>query len=106
MKIGLYGEADRQDIISGRSLIVEMGYTASPEDIRQCRQDIISMAEDKNWKMAKICSRPDFFCLSNCRDLLFHVQEHRFTLPQIEAVLKALNLKFLGFEMRDQSTLR
>ena len=106
MKVGLYGEAERQDIVSGRSLIAEMGYTASPKDIRQCRQYIISMAKDKNSKMATICSRPDFFCLSNCRDLLFHVQEHRFTLPQIEAALKALNLKFLGFEMRDQSTLR
>ena len=105
MKVGLYGEAERQDIVSGRSLIAEMGYTASPKDIRQCRQDIISMAEDKNSKMATICSRPDFFCLSNCRDLLFHVQEHRFTLPQIEEALKDLNLKFLGFEMRNQSTL-
>ena len=106
MKIGLYSETARQDIISGRSLIAEKGYTASPEDIRRCRQDIIAMAEDGNRKMERICSRKNFFSLSECRDLLFHVKEHRFTLPQIEAALKALDLKFLGFEMRDQSTLR
>ncbi len=40
----------------------------------------------------------DFFTMSNCRDLLFHVQEHRFTLPQIEAALKEIGLKFIGFE--------
>ena len=34
--------------------------------------------------------------------MLFHVQEHRFTLPQIEEALQTLKLKFLGFEIRDQ----
>ena len=80
MKIGLYSETARQDIISGRSLVAEKGYTASPEDIRRCRQDIIAMAEDGNRKMEEICNKRDFFNLSNCRDLLFHVREHRFTL--------------------------
>ena len=106
MKIGLYSETARQYIISGRSLIAEKGYTASPEDIRRCRQDIIAMAGDGNRKMAEICKSRDFFSLSNCRDLLFHVQEHRFTLPRIEAALQALELKFLGFEMRGQTALR
>ena len=106
MKIGLYSEIARQDIVSGRALIAEEGYTSSPEDIRRCRQDIIAMAEDGNRKMERICNGKDFFSLSECRDLLFHVKEHRFTLPQIEAALKALDLKFLGFEMRDQSMLR
>ena len=106
MRIGLYSETARQDIISGRSLIAEKGYTSSPEDIRRCRQDIIAMAEDGNRMMERICNGKDFFSLSECRDLLFHVKEHRFTLPQIKATLQALDLKFLGFAMRDQSTLR
>ena len=105
MKIGLYSEIARQHILRGRSLIAEKGYTTSPEDIRRCRQDFITMAEDGNPTMAKICNYRDFFSLSECRDLLFHVQEHRFTLPQIEEALKDLNLNFLGFEMRNKSTL-
>ena len=32
---------------------------------------------------------------------LFHVQEHRFTLPQIEKYLNELGLKFCGFENKD-----
>ena len=28
---------------------------------------------------------------------MFHVQEHRFTLPEISKILKNLNLEFLGF---------
>ena len=105
MQISLYSEIARRDILRGRSLIAEKGYSTSPEDIRRCRQDFITMAEDGNPTMAKICNRLDFFSLSECRDLLFHVQEHRFTLPQIEEGLKDLNLKFLGFEMRNKSTL-
>ena len=48
----------------------------------------------------------DFFSLSDCRDLLFHVQEHRFTLPQIGAALQALKLEFLGFKLEDRGALR
>ena len=106
MNIGLYSETARQDIINGHSIIAEKGYTTSAEDIRRCRQDFIAMAEGGNPTMAKICNGRDFFNLSNCRDLLFHVQEHRFTLPQIEEALKSLHLKFLGFEMRDQRALK
>ena len=106
MKIGLYSEVARQDIISGRHLIAEKGFTTSPEYIRRCRQEIITKAEDGNREMVGICNSRDFFSLSECRDLLFHVQEHRFTLPQIEAALQTLKLKFLRFEMRDQRVLR
>ena len=49
------------------------------------------------WKT--IVSSPDFFSTSNCRDLLFHVQEHRFTLPQIKTFLTENHLAFLGFEL-------
>ena len=56
--------------------------------------------------MAKICNERLFFSTSECRDFLFHVQEHQFTLTQIEEALQSMNLTFLGFEMRDQSALK
>jgi len=106
MKIALYSEAARQDIVDGRLLISEKGYTSSHEDICKCRQEMIRMAEGGNSVMGTICNGRDFFSLSNCRDLLFHVQEHRFTVPQIQSALKDLKLNFLGFEIRDQAALR
>ena len=106
MKIGLYSEIARQCVVEGRSIIADEGYATSPEDIRRCRQEFIAMAEDGNKEIAKIIGFEDFFSLSECRDLLFHVQEHRFTLPQIEKALESLNLKFLGFEMQNQATMR
>jgi tetratricopeptide (TPR) repeat protein/2-polyprenyl-3-methyl-5-hydroxy-6-metoxy-1,4-benzoquinol methylase len=106
MKIGLYSETARQHIIVGRSLIAEKGYSTAPEGIRQCRHDIMAMAEEGNEAMIKTCMWRDFYSLSTCRDLLFHVQEHRFTLPKIKPALKSLKLQFLGFELSDQSTMR
>ena len=42
--------------------------------------------------------RRDFWYLSRCRDLVFHVMEHRFTIPQIKDCLAELGLEFRGFE--------
>jgi tetratricopeptide (TPR) repeat protein/SAM-dependent methyltransferase len=105
MKIGLYSEAARQDVVAARALIAETGYAATAEDIRRCRRHIIDLANDSDSELAKICARQSFFTLSECRDLLFHVQEHRFTLPQIDAALKTLGLRFLGFDLEDRKTL-
>ena len=44
----------------------------------------------------------DFYSLSELRDLLFHVQEHRFTIPQISKALDELGLAFMGFEFSDK----
>ena len=38
---------------------------------------------------------------STCRDLLFHVHETAFTLLEIADILKELQLKFLGFDLRN-----
>jgi len=46
----------------------------------------------------KILNSSDFYSSSNLIDLLFHVQEHRFTIPQIKDCLSELGLKFCGFE--------
>jgi hypothetical protein len=44
--------------------------------------------------------------LSECRDLLFHVQEHRFTLLEIETALKELGLEFIGFELSNAQIMK
>jgi len=47
----------------------------------------------------------DFYSLSGCRDLLFHVQERRYSLGEIEGMLATLGLDFLGFEFESRATL-
>ena len=56
------------------------------------------IAESHNEDHQRLTAWDDFFSLSELRDLIFHVQEHRFTLPQIKRCLDDLGLKFCGFE--------
>ena len=102
MRIGLYSEIGRQNIVALRQMIAARGYGATADDIRRCRQEIIS-ANDPGY--LTVVHSPDFCSVSACRDLLFHVQEHRLTLPQIGAFLSEHGLTLLGFEL-DGGTLR
>ncbi|MFC4235891.1 methyltransferase domain-containing protein [Thalassospira xianhensis] len=99
MRIGLYSELARQDIVAARDYIAQKGYGTGADDIRQCRQDILSGDEELAFKPG---IRSDFYSLSACRDLIFHVQEHRFTLLQIRECLDELGLEFIDFELRPQ----
>ena len=40
----------------------------------------------------------DFYSTSACRDLVFRPQEHRLTLPDLQAFIAGNRLEFLGFE--------
>ena len=47
---------------------------------------------------AKLHSVMDLYSLSEFRDLLFHVKEHQFSIPQIKECLVNLDLSFCGFD--------
>src|SRR5579859_2960628 len=101
MRIGLYSNLARRVIAEARARIAARGYGATAGDIRRCRRDIIREAE--HWKM--LIGAKDFYTMSGCRDLLFNVMEHHFTLPEIAAFLKDNDLSFLTFEPFDDPTV-
>jgi len=95
MKIGLYSELARQHIVRMQSEIMQLGIGSSDIEMRSFRRDVISSNEDHH---IRIRWSNNFYTLSELRDLLFHVQEHRFTIPQLKDSLSELDLKFCGFE--------
>ena len=95
LKIGLYSEIARASVVKAREFIKKNNFSNSVEDIKTCRQLLINKKNDQLLQTA--VSSIDFYSTSSLRDLLFHVQEHRFTLPEISKILKDLNLEFLGF---------
>ena len=100
MLIGLYSELARRAIVETRNFIQDKGYSATKTDIRRCRQEIMSM---KNSSINDICRQSsDFYSMSSCRDLIFNLHEEHFTLPQIDGMIKELNLEFVGFQTRDK----
>lgn len=104
MNIGLYSELGRQSIVAAQSWIAERGYEPSADHIRQCRAEILAMPPEN--PLAALCNSIDFYNLSSCRDLLFHAQEHRFTLAQIRSVLDSLGLNFLRFDVPNAAGYR
>ncbi len=104
MLLGFYSECARQSIVAARRYIAERGYAPTASDIRRCRQDLIALENGMLFKQLTLFR--DFYAMSECRDLLFHVQEHRLTLPQIKAMLTELGLDFIGFLLEPRASKR
>ena len=97
MRIGLYSKLARQDIAAARTLIAQRGYGPTAEDVRRCRHELAGFSDAG--PVSRVVQWRDFFSTSSCRDLLFHVEEHQFTLSQIEDFLRQNRLEFLGFDL-------
>ena len=98
LKLGLYSDIARQHIVKIREFIKKKKFKNTSEDIRNCRDQITKQNEDP--LLHKVINNFDFYSTSGTRDLIFHVQEHRFTIPEISQILKNFNLEFLGFTLR------
>ena len=94
MKVGLYSELARQDIFKIRAEIVALGLQGCESEIRAFRHQIAHSPKSHHRKLAL---SKDFFSLSELRDAIFHVQEHRFTIPRLAQCLENLKLQFCGF---------
>lgn len=97
IKLGLYSEHARRVIVLARERVREWGLDADLDGIRRIRERILQTGTDDPLHQLK--GSEDLYTTSACRDLLFHVCEHRFTLAQIRAGLDELGLRFIGFEM-------
>jgi 2-polyprenyl-3-methyl-5-hydroxy-6-metoxy-1,4-benzoquinol methylase len=97
MMLGLYSEIARTPIAHVRAAAAARGYSTSPSEIRRFRQQAFDFLDAET--LAELLTLDDFYSVSGCRDLLFHEQEHRFTLSQIAGMLDRLGLDFLGFEL-------
>lgn len=97
MLLGLYSERARRPVMAARARIGGRG--GSADDIRAFRQELIQSGD-----LPSILDSEDFFSLSACRDLLFHVQEQRMALGQVAQFLQSHSLRLLGFEL-DEAVL-
>ena len=93
MRIGLYSATARRDVGAAREFIRLRGFAADGPGIRRARAALREASEP----LSQVSKLRDFYTLSECRDLLFHVQEHCFTLPEVVALLDAVGMRFIGF---------
>ena len=96
MRIGLYSRLARRGIAKVRELIAARGLDGTPETIRAFRQELLDMPWEPSWGRYLL---GDFFSVSGCRDLLFHVQEHCLSLLEIKGFCLENGLTVLGIEV-------
>jgi len=97
MRIGLYSRIARHDMNTMRD---KLGITSSTPDLQTIRSSRARLRPLLEGTSAHTLNfSPDFYCVSGCRDLLFHVQEHCYTLLEISAMLDQLGLEFLKFQL-------
>ena len=98
MNIGLYSELARQQHVKIREEIKRLGVRSNASAMR-CFRDRLTKSDADHHRLIRESN--DFYSLSMFRDLLFHIQEHRFTILGIKEALDKLGLKFCGFENPD-----
>lgn len=97
MKIALYSATARASITRCRAEIQALGYSDGENDIRSFRRHILM--QEAAVARYPFMAASDFYSLPECRDLLFHRQEHVTGLPEIEGKLRDLGLHFIGFDL-------
>ena len=94
LKLGLYSARARAGVNAARKMIRKWKISATEPEIRKFRQRVLKA--EKHSSLWDLRTSHDFYSMSTCRDLLFHVQEHQFQLPQIATMLKEIPVSILG----------
>jgi hypothetical protein len=82
--------------VAARALIAQAGYGSTPDEIRRFRREFMQRDDEA---ARSVLHFRDFYSMSECRDLVFHTQEHRMTLPEIKSFLVDEGLRLLGLEI-------
>ncbi|MEX2650339.1 MAG: class I SAM-dependent methyltransferase [Alphaproteobacteria bacterium] len=97
MTLGLYSERARRHVGEAIAAARARGTPPTADGIRDFRHWML--ADPPGPWAVPLARYRDFYATSQCRDLLFHVQEHRFTPLGIKALLADAGLEFRGFQL-------
>lgn len=93
MRVSLYSAQARRHIMAAQQFIKKAGYPGTADGIRLFRHDAARLLPWDTYH--NIARTGDYYQQSTCRDLLFHVQEHCLSLPQIGHLMDDIGLTFL-----------
>lgn len=99
MKIALYSKIARREIAQQRDAIHQLELKPTETNIRNYRQALLERNSTNNIFLCR-----DFWALSECRDLLFHTQEHQLSWLEIDEICKEINMEVVAINT-SQKTL-
>lgn len=101
LRLGLYSERARAAVRAAQSEIRTRGLTATHDDIRAFRQ--IALDAPAASPLAPLRTSDDFYSLSGCRDLVFHVQERAYDPSGLADLLAGAGLTLVGFDAPEEA---
>ena len=106
MQIGVYSKRSRDAIVRLRESFPVDGKTVTLKEVRDRRSALVqdTLAQPKE-EWASFYFSPDFFSLSTCRDLLYHVQEKHYTPIDVEDWLTECGLECEAVYHRNRQVL-
>ncbi|ATY32634.1 class I SAM-dependent methyltransferase [Sphingomonas psychrotolerans] len=96
IRVALYSHRARAPVRAAHALIAERGWQGDAEGIRAFRAHILSLPAGD--PLAMLRGSEDFYSLSGCRDLVFHVHERQYRFPEIAALVAGAGLRLAGFD--------
>jgi 2-polyprenyl-3-methyl-5-hydroxy-6-metoxy-1,4-benzoquinol methylase len=104
MYLGLYSAVARQSVADARRLIAAEKLSSDAAGIRRFRALVATRIGKPGVladKLQPLTEFIDYFSMSMCRDLAFHVQEHVLAPREIAALAEGAHLNLLGFGISD-----
>jgi SAM-dependent methyltransferase len=95
MHLALYSKHARRAIIKAREIIAKNGIGGDHESMKEFRRNALNWLPEED--VESLVRFRDYYFLSEYKDLIFHVMEHCYDIPQISEMLRKNNLEFLGF---------
>ncbi|MHA1564641.1 MAG: tetratricopeptide repeat protein [Alphaproteobacteria bacterium] len=103
LRLGLYSQTARRHVRAIQDLAKQQDIDPTAGNIRHFRQKLLE--QEAAPAATHPINIPDFYDLNGCRDLLFHVQEYCYSLPEIAELLAEAGLAFIGFDFDNPSIL-
>jgi len=104
IRLALYSHRARAPVRAAHALIAARGWRGDAHGIRALRAHILALPD--NDPLAVLRQSDDFYTLSGCRDLAFHVHERHYGFPEIAALLAGAGLGLVGFDASPEATAR
>jgi 2-polyprenyl-3-methyl-5-hydroxy-6-metoxy-1,4-benzoquinol methylase len=104
LRVALYSERARGWVAEAHRAIAAHGWDASPEGIRAFRTHVLALPPEA--PLSRLRESDDFYTLSGCRDLCFHIREHWYRLPAIGAMLAGAGLDLLMLDAPPEAQAR
>jgi 2-polyprenyl-3-methyl-5-hydroxy-6-metoxy-1,4-benzoquinol methylase len=105
LRIALYSTIARRAISDARAWVKQQGFLATPAGIRDFRAAVARLDAAQPMRL-RLATSYDFYSLSQCRDLAFHVQERTFTCLEVAELLAASGLSLLRLDTKSPAHLR